>query len=238
MKSPNASRKPFYTACLSIINKSVLVVGGGEVARRKVASLCDCGAKVTVVSPKLDSVLEYMAFQKEIIWKERNFEPRDIEGMFIVIASTDDRETNNTISSLCQKNEILCNVVDSPEDCSFIVPSTIERGPLTIAISTSGISPTLAASIRQELEMAYGEEYGTFLQLVATLRPYVLQNFSSPLARQRIFDRMIASRAISFIRNGMEEQAEKELKDIIFDARSDPSLKELEESLPIVHPSK
>lgn len=232
------THRPYYTACLNIVGRSALVAGGGEVARRKIATLCDCGATVTVVSPKLDPVLDYMAFQKEIVWKERNFKPADLEGMFIVIAATDDRETNHTIAALCKQKDILCNTVDSSDECSFIVPSTIDRGPLTIAISTSGISPTLAASIRQELEMAYGEEYGTFLELVSTFRPYVIEYFASPIVRQRIFDRMIASRALSLIRNGLKDQAEKELKDVIFDARNDVTLKELENSLPIANHSK
>ncbi len=226
MKSPNMAYKPYYTACLKVIDKPVLVAGGGEVARRKVASLSDCGARVTVTSPKLDSVLEYMAFQKEIIWKERNFEPADIDDdMFLVIAATDDRETNKFIAKLCKSKDILCNVVDAPEECTFIVPSSIERGPLSISVSTSGISPTLAASIRQELEMAYGEEYGTFLELVGTLRSLVIESFPSPHTRQRIFDRMIASRAISFIQEGQDALARKELEDIIFDARHDPKLR-------------
>jgi len=225
MKSPNMAYKPFYTACLKVIDKPVLVAGGGEVARRKVVSLSDCGARVTVTSPKLDSVLEYMAFQKEIIWKERNFEPADINDMFLVIAATDDRETNKLIAKLCKSKDILCNIVDALEECTFIVPSSIERGPLSISVSTSGISPTLAASIRQELEMAYGEEYGTFLELVATLRSLVIESFPSPFSRQRIFDRMIASRALSLIQEGQEDLANKELKDIIFDARNDPQLR-------------
>ncbi len=226
MKSPNMAYKPYYTACLKVTDKPVLVAGGGDVARRKVASLSDCGARVTVTSPKLDSVLEYMAFQKEIIWKERNFKPSDVDDMFLVIAATDDRETNKLIAKLCKSKDILCNVVDAPEECTFIVPSSVERGPLSISVSTSGISPTLAASIRQELEMAYGEEYGTFLELVGTLRALVIESFPSPHARQRIFDRMIASRALSFIQNGQEDKARKELEDIIFDARNDPMLRE------------
>jgi len=238
MKSSTITYKPYYTACLNIIGKPVLVVGGGDVARRRIANLCECGAKVTVVSPKLDPVLDYMAFQKEFIWKDRTFQPNDVEGMFIVIAATDDRDTNHAISVLCHEKDILYNIVDSGEESSFIVPSTIDRGPLTIAISTSGISPSLAASIRQELEMAYGEEYGTFLELVSTFRHYVIDSFASPVVRQRIFDRMIASRALALIRNGLRDQAEKELKDVIFDAKNDAGLRELENSLPLANHSK
>lgn len=229
---------PYYTVCLDIKNKNILVVGGGEVARRKAVAVCDCGAKTTVVSPKLESVLEYMAFQKEIVWIERRFEPGDLDGMFMVIAATDSREANRAVSQLCHKKNILCNVADAVDECTFIVPSTIERGPLTLAVSTSGISPALAASIRQELELAYGEEYGKFLELFAALRPHVIETFSSPQARHKIFERMIASRALSLIRNGMNEQAERELKEIIYDAKHDPGIKKLERSLPILNPPK
>lgn len=214
--------KSYYTMCLDIQGKPCLVVGGGEVARRKTATLCDCGAKVTVVSPVLDSVLEYMAFQNEIVWKNREFNPDDLKGIFLAIAATDRREINRQVGALCQQNQILCNVADSPHEGNFIVPSTVERGPLTIAVSTSGISPTMAASIRKELEMTYGEEFGAFLELLSSLRPVVQREFDSPMSRQYVFERMIGSRALSMLRSGLREEAMKELESIIYDARQNP----------------
>ncbi len=227
-------KKPYYTMCVNIQGRLSIVIGGGEVARRKVASLNDAGSKVTVISPKLESVLEYMAFQNEIKWKKKEFHPSDIENAFIVVAATDNRQVNQQIGDLCRKQNILCNIVDAPEEGSFIVPSTIERGLLTIAISTSGISPSLASSIRQELEMAYGEEYGMFLELASMLRPMVLERFPSQQVRQKVFDRMVSSRALSMLRNGMIEEAHKELKDIIIEAgRGDSQM--IGDSLPIIH---
>jgi len=211
--------KSHYTVCVDLHGKDCLVVGGGEVARRKAAALNDAGACLVVVSPELESVLEYMAFQKEIEWRKREFKPEDVEGVFLAVAATDDRRVNHTIAELCREKRILCNVVDTPDEGSFIVPSTVERGPMTIAVSTSGISPTLAASIRQELEMAYGEEYGIFLEIMASLRPLVMEEFASPQIRQKIFDRMISSRALSLLRNGMRDEARKELQEIIYEAR-------------------
>ena len=142
---------------------------------------------------------------------------------------------NHQISRICLEQRILCNVVDQPDEGSFIVPSTVERGPLTIGISTSGISPTLASSIRQELEMAYGEEYGTFLEIMSTVRQQVIDLFPLPKQRQKIFDRMISSRAISLLRSGMEA-ALKELQHIIDEGRNDPSFPR-EEHLPVFHNS-
>ena len=214
--------KKYFTACLELTGKPCLVVGGGDVARRKAAGLKDAGARIAVVSPKLDPVLEYMSFQKEITWKEKTFEPSDLNGAFLVIAATNNREVNQTIATLCREQNILCNVADQSEEGSFIVPTTIERGPLTLAISTSGISPILASNIRQELELAYGEEYGLFLELLAPLRKMIQAEFTSPQQRQRIYERMISSRVLSLLRSGMQEQAEKELKEIIYKAKEEP----------------
>lgn len=232
--SPTSKQTPYYTLCLNIANKPALVAGGGEVARRKTASLCDCGAKVTVVSPTLDPILEYMVHQQEVSWKPRNFEPSDINGACIVIAATNQREVNRQIAQMAKEKNILCNVVDQPEEGNFIVPSTVERGPLTIAISTSGISPTLAASIRQELEMAYGDEYGLFLEIMSSLRHVVMNEFKSQAARQIVFDRMVASKALSLLRNGMADLAEKELRGIIQDAKQDERIQQADRSLPIM----
>jgi precorrin-2 dehydrogenase/sirohydrochlorin ferrochelatase len=215
--------KSYYTLCLDIEDKKCVIVGGGAVARRKAAAMKDHGACITVISPKLESVLEYMAFQKDIEWISRDFQPQDIEGAFLVVAATNSRETNHQVSVLCHENQILCNIADAPQESTFISPSTIERGPLTIAISTNGINPTLSASIRQELEIAYGEEYGTFLEIVSTLRPRILEEFPSPQIRAHIFERMVSSRALTLIRSGMMDEARKELEDIVYTARTLPT---------------
>lgn len=229
----DADYQPYYTICLDLKGRPCLVVGGGDVARRKAASLVDARAKLNLIAPKLDPVLEYMAFQKEFEWIERDFDPADVEGMFLVIAATDSRDTNASIAELCKSKDILCNIVDNPEESDFINPSAIERGPLTIAISTSGISPSLASCIRQEMEMVYGEEYGQFLAMMSRIRPLVLREFPHQHQRQKIFDRMVSSRAISLLRTGLVEEAQKELDRMLDEARRDESLKS-GPSLPVV----
>ncbi len=219
--SVESKTKKYFTVCLDIEGKSAVVFGGGDVARRKAATLKDAGADVLVVSPQLDPVLEYMSFQKEITWKQRDYQEQDIDGKEIVVAATNNREVNQEIGKICQQRGILCNIVDEPEEGSYIVPTTLERGLFSISIGTSGISPTLAASIRQELEMAYGEEYGMFLELMAPLREIVKDEFPSPQQRQKVFDRMVSSRALSLLRSGMQEQAEKELREIIYNAKQE-----------------
>ena len=234
MSDSITTKNPYYTICLDVHDRACVVVGGGEVARRKVASLNDAGAIVTVISPQLESLLEYMAFQKEICWKKEKFHPSDLDSAFLVVAATDNRDVNRQIAEICKKNEILCNVVDAPDEGSFIVPSTIERGLLTLAISTSGVSPSLASCIRQELEMAYGEEYGMFLELASLLRKKVIETFPTQQKRQQIFDRLVSSRALSLLRNGMVDEARKELEEIIVEAARGRTTG-MEDSLPIIN---
>ena len=176
-----------------------------------------------------------MVQQNELQWIAREFETVDITDQYmVVIAATDNREVNHQISRICLEQRILCNVVDQPDEGSFIVPSTVERGPLTIGISTSGISPTLASSIRQELEMAYGEEYGTFLEFMSTVRQQVIDLFPLPKQRQKIFDRMTPGRFPA--RSGMKEAALKELQHIIDEGGTIPPFPG--RSVPLFHNSE
>lgn len=223
----------YYTICLDVKDRPCVVVGGSDVARRKAASLSDCNAQLKVVSVKLDPVLEYMAYQHEVEWIQRDFSPDDIDGAFLVIAASENRELNQEIARLCKDRGILCNIIDNADASDFINPSAVERGALTIAISTSGISPALAACIRQELEMVYGEEYGAFLEMVARLRPRIHAEFPHLHQRQKIQERMVSSRALSLLRNGLAEEAQRELDRILAEARTDKNLQE-GPSLPIV----
>jgi precorrin-2 dehydrogenase/sirohydrochlorin ferrochelatase len=226
MSSPavDAQSYPYYSICLDVKDRLCVVAGGGDVARRKAASLVECQAKVRVISPKLDSVLEYMAFQHEVEWIERGFEPKDLEGAFMVIAASEEPAQNQEIAKICKQKGILCNIYDHPEDSDFINPTTIDRGALVIAVSTAGLSPNLAAQIRQELEVMYGEEYGTFLEMVARLRPTIQRIFPEPFQRQKINDRMVSSRALDLLQAGMVEEAQKELQRIVDEARRDPGM--------------
>ena len=234
MSENEAQYTSYYTVCMNVKDRKCVVVGGGDVARRKAASLSDCGAILTVISPKLDPVLEYMAFQKEITWVQREFEESDLDDAFLAVAATNKRDLNKRIGDLCRERDILINVVDGPDESDFINPTVVERGPLTIAISTCGLSPSLASSIRQELEMVYGDEYGTFLEMMARYRPIVLSEFPNPQQRAKILERMVSSRALSLIRNGLGQEADKELEKIVKEARrdKDTSLG----SLPIANP--
>jgi len=160
----------YFPAFLSIHRKKCVVVGGGQVAFRKVRMLLDCGASVTVISPVLHPDLVELAGKKSIQVIRRNYKAGDLKGSFVVIAATDTKETNRKVRKEAGRVGALVNVIDDPEPSDFIVPSLLRRGDLTITISTGGMSPALAKKIRTRLEESFGEEYALLVSLVDEVR--------------------------------------------------------------------
>jgi precorrin-2 dehydrogenase/sirohydrochlorin ferrochelatase len=132
----------------------------------------------------------------------RPFAESDLDGTFLVVASTDDEELNWRISRLCADRAILCNIVDQPEKCSFIVPAQFVQGDLTVAISTAGNSPALAKKIRQDLGEYFGSEYGLFLRLMSRLRPLVIELGLGTQANTAIFRSLVGSRMLDALQAG------------------------------------
>ena len=149
-----------YPVFLNLKNRSCLVVGGGEVASRKVAGLLRAGAKVRVVSPEISSQLRSLRRNKKVQWKKKPFSAADIHGQRLVVAATNHRSVNLSVAKVCRMKKIPVNVVDRPELCDFQVPSVIRRGALTLAISTGGASPALAKTIRLFLEKNLDKKMG------------------------------------------------------------------------------
>lgn len=160
----------YYPVFLKVKGKRCVVVGGGEVALRKVQTLLEQGAAVEVVSPALCPELEELAQTGKIQVKNRQFEPADLSGALLAIAATDEPDINKKVAAEARRQNTLLNVVDNPEFCDFIVPSSIHRGDLTIAISTGGVSPALSRKIRMRLEELLGEEYAALTDLIGGVR--------------------------------------------------------------------
>ena len=178
----------YYPVCLDIENQKCLVVGGGSVGTRKVMTLLSCGANVTVVSPKVTDELLGLARKKTIALKRRFYQTPDLEGVFLVIGATDDKQLNSLVSRDARHLNKLCNIVDQPEACSFIIPSVINRGDLVVAISTSGKSPAFTKKMRKELENQFGEEYAEFLRLMGAIRQNLLDNGKKPEYYKPLFE--------------------------------------------------
>ena len=204
----------YYPVNLDIQNRKCLVVGGGSVGTRKVMTLLECGAIVTVVDPDVAEELLELAEKNMIELKKRHYESSDIEGMFLVIGATDNEELNWQINKDAERQNKLCNIADRPEACNFILPSIVNRGNLVIAISTSGKSPAFAKKMRQDLEKQFGEEYDEFLQLMGAIRKKALSEKHEPEAHKHLFEKLINRGLIDMIRNHDEERINSLLLEI------------------------
>ncbi|MBI4286612.1 MAG: bifunctional precorrin-2 dehydrogenase/sirohydrochlorin ferrochelatase [Chloroflexi bacterium] len=160
----------YYPMFLKIEGKRCVVVGGGEVAQRKVHILLEFGAAVTVISPELDAGLKEMAQAGQIQAMLRPYQPGDLKGAFVGVVATDDRALNHAVSEEARREGVLVNVVDDAGLSDFIVPAYLRRGDVTIAVSTSGRSPALARKIRACLEKEFGAEIAGLVEFLDEVR--------------------------------------------------------------------
>lgn len=204
-----------YPVLLDLKGKKCLVIGGGKVAERKVRALIDARAKVTLVSPKITYALSQMADMKKIYYIKDHFKEKHLEETFLAIGATNKPKINHRIFQAAAKVNTLVNIVDSPEECNFIVPSTVSQGDLQISISTGGKSPALAKKIREQLEIQYGRSYRDFLLLMGELRSKVLSHFSDTDYRNKIFQALVDSELLDLFKKGLNQKAEKKAEEII-----------------------
>ena len=200
----------YYPVFLDILGKKCVVIGGGEVAARKVNRLLNCGAKVFVVSPKLTPELITLKAQNAIEYIAADYNIQYIGGAALIIGATDDEKTNALISSDARSFRIPVNIVDDPQKCDFILPSVVERGDLTIAIGTGGKSPALARHVRKELEAKYGVEYGILLKILGGLRRQIKNSSTG----KTWFDSLIASGILDLIAAADWEKVKRTVKEI------------------------
>ena len=196
----------YYPVFLDVRERKCLVVGGGSVALRKVEALSGAGARVRVVAPSVCDALQHLP---DVEVEQRAFREADLDGVFLAIAATDDTETNRRVADLAERSGIPVNAVDQPDAGSFIVPATVGRGPLTLAVSTGGASPALARRIREELEQLYGPEYEEFVQLLRELRPTVLEAVSQERRRQAFTELASAEVFAELKERGIEAARDK-----------------------------
>ena len=197
-----------YTISLKIHNRPCLVAGAGPVAERKIRTLLASGARVTVVAREAGAGVEQLAEEGAIILLQRSVIADDVAGTFLVIAATDDHDTNREIAGWARRSGALVNVADSPEESDFFVPAIVQRGDLTIAIATSGRMPALARRIREDLEAQFGREYGIYLELLDEARRQI---YASPAvagaARQQLLAGAAALNILPLLRENKTAQA-------------------------------
>ena len=191
-----------------------LVVGGGMVAARKVTGLVAAGAQVVVISPALCEQLEILAMRGDIDALRRTYQPGDLEETFLVIAATDDPAVNRQVSEEAQARGILVNVVDAPDHCTFIAPAVVQRGALTLAISTGGRCPALARHLRERLEQEFGPPYGRFVELLGELREQA-GTALSPSRRNALWEQLFHSDVLTLLASGDETAARRRAEEIL-----------------------
>ena len=201
-----------YPIFLNLAGKNCLVIGGGRVAERKIATLLEYEARVRVVSPDFSPAMQAWAEQNLIELRVRFFEPEDLEDIFLVFTATNNSDTNRAITARCREQGILVNAVDDPPNCDFFVPAILRRKSLCLAISTEGKSPLLAAKLRRELETFIPEEYGEWVEILGDLREQIKLADLNIEERRIIYESLVDSDILELLREGRKEQIEERIK--------------------------
>lgn len=214
---PPGPGKVFYPMFVDLEGRRCLVVGGGPVATEKVEKLLDHGAAVRLVTPEMTPDLEAIAAAGRLHeLHRRTYRPEDLEGCFLVIAATNLDAINRMVWQDAEALNMLCNVVDVPPLCNFIVPSIVRRGELALAISTGGASPVVAKHIRRELEATYGPEWEALVELLRELRDELKDRYLDMPSRRDAVERLMATDVVRKLAEG-DEAGARELAHRVLD---------------------
>lgn len=190
----------YYPAHLDLRGHPCVVIGGGEIAARKVTTLLEAGARVTVVSPTLTAALAGLAETHEIVHHARPYRRGDLAGAWLAYAATGDEAVHAEIAAEAAESRVFLNVVDRPRLCGFIVPAIVDRDPVTIAVSTGGASPALAKRLAAELRATVGPEWGLAARVLGALRRHLPEHDLE--ARARVFGALADEPLLAAIRRG------------------------------------
>lgn len=202
---------------IDIKNKPCLVVGGGDIALRKIKLLLKAQAQVVCIAKNICSDIKSLADKKQINCLQKKFTEQDINAQSLIVCATNNQKLNAQISTIAKANNIFVNVVDSPDLCSFIMPSIVDRNPIIIAISSAGKAPVLARLIRAKLESTIPNAYGKLANLAGDFRDKVKSKFEKIEDRrffwERAFSGLVAEKMFSNNPSDAKEQLELLLKD-------------------------
>jgi|YNPBryantNP2012_1023418.scaffolds.fasta_scaffold00015_23 precorrin-2 dehydrogenase/sirohydrochlorin ferrochelatase len=196
MKHKNTKKMPvsetlggnnLFPAFLNLQGRRCVVAGGGTVAQRKIMRLLECKACVVVVSPRVTRRLATLAKRGKLVWHQKPWNARYLQGAFLVFATTDDSTVNHRVAAACSRRGILVNVADNPSCCDFIVPASFRRGMLSVAVSSSGASPAFAARLCALLEQVLTDAHGELLTRLGEVRRRLHRMVPDARLRQNIF---------------------------------------------------
>jgi len=202
----------------NIKHRHCVVIGGGDVAVRKVTMLLKADAAVTLFSPEICHELQALVDAKKIKYVQANYEQNQLEGACLVVAATDDHAVNEAVSVAAKARNIPVNVVDAPELCTFTMGSIIDRSPVVIAVSSEGNAPVLARYIRTKIETMLPASYGRIATIAGEFRDQVKAKFATTQARRRFWEGVLQGPMVERVLSGQEQAARELLQDLINDA--------------------
>ncbi|MFJ7733949.1 bifunctional precorrin-2 dehydrogenase/sirohydrochlorin ferrochelatase [Lysinibacillus sp. NPDC097231] len=204
----------YFPIHLNIEFKTVVIVGGGHVAAQKVASLLPAKANIVVVSPTLHDSLLPLSESGQITWREKQFEPRDLDDAILIIAATNDTSVNEAVQEAAQHWQLI-NRTDVQSESDFITPATVRRGPLVLTISTSGASPGLARKIKADLEEQFDEIYDDYVCFLQQARLMIAAKFEKGQQRRAALQALLEPSLLEWTRNGEIDRREAYLQQLL-----------------------
>ena len=195
-----------------LAGRRCVIFGSGHDADKKAKGLLDCDADVVVISPNLGEGLNRLFDQGQIAWRARDYQPGDLRGAFLAIATQPDSPLNQAIWQEAEERNVLLNAMDDVQHCSFVAGSVVRRGDLVISISTSGCAPAMAVRMREKLEREFGPEYDLFLSHMKAVRPEMARRFDSFEERRKRWYRIVDSDVLQLLKSGRHDSAERLLK--------------------------
>lgn len=181
-----------YPVILRLEGKTVVIVGGGKVAERKVTGLLGTGAEIVIVSPEATDEIQRLHREGKIVWKQKSFSDGDIKDAFMIFAATNIREVNQLIRSSAAPDQLV-TIADDPGESNFHVPAHFQRGLLSIAVSTGGASPTLASKIREQLEEQFDDSYEGYLEFLFSKRKWILKEVENASLKRKLLKTIVSS---------------------------------------------
>ena len=205
----------FYPVYLNLKGRRVVVIGGGEVAERKVESLLGTGANIVVISPRVTQRLESLANDARLELQKRPFASGDCNGARLVLSATDDAGLSDAVFKEGHAAGALVNTADQPALCDFIMPAVVRRGDIAIAISTGGASPGLAARLRSKIARLIGPEYARLAKMLSEARPEIRRRVHTEDERKALHYRILDSDIMERLKANDAAGAERRLREII-----------------------
>lgn len=203
----------YFPLFADLRGRRVLVVGGGEVAERKVRLLLEAGARIDIVARELAAnELSAWVGEGSVSWQAHEFHESQLDGVTLAVAATSDAALNERVASAARARHLLCNVVDDAERSSFIVPAIVDRSPLVIAISSGGVAPVLARLARERIELLFDESFGTLACLLADWRGRIKRALPDVAARRRFYERVVRGRVAELVRSRKPDAAGEEIE--------------------------